>query len=760
MKRPYLPVLLCFLFSALQAQDVTTLAGMAGSSGFMDGTGTSARFNSPHDICVDASGNVFVADRYNHRIRQITPAGVVTTFAGSGAPGSTDGTGTAATFNEPWAVACDTSGNLYIADTKNYKIRMITPSAVVTTIAGTGVFGTTNGPVGTAQFGFPAGIDVSPDGSVIYVSDRMTHVIRKIEAGTVTTLAGTPFIPGSTDGTGAAARFDHPFAIALDTAGNIVVTDQWNNKIRRVSPSGVVTTLAGTGTAGSNNGSGFSATFNAPWAVTVDGQNNIYIGDGNNYTIRMISSGMVSTYAGITGMPGFTNGPVATATFQGVTGLDSYDAQQKLLVADSYNHMIRVITPSSNVTLTVSSDATNNVICLGDTVTVTASPAGLSDYTFYEGTIQLGMNQTGVLSLPGLSAGNHSIHCTARDLLGVTVISDTIVISVVTAPPASISPSGNQAICQGANLTLTASAGSTYVWSSGATIPAIQVSVAGTYTVTVSSAAGCSSQSPPVSVTVNPAPSAPLASGDTVCPGGQAVLVVQAQPGTTYQWFALPVGGNLLANGQTYTTGPLAQTTTFYVEAQSGGCSSAARTPVQVLVRTAPVASFTSSVLTTTGSGFLVGFMNTTQNGGTYAWVFGDPASATNTSSLSDPQHTYSQPGSYSVTLVATGPGGCVDSVLQNITLSRRNDAYIPTAFTPNGDGQNDGFRVRGSNIEAVEMSIYNQWGQLIFHAPVNLWDGTVSGDVVQTGTYIYVIEVTYTNDITEKHKGQVSVIR
>lgn len=164
---------------------------------------------------------------------------IVSTFAGSGSPGANDGTGTAASFNEPWAVACDTLGNIYVADTKNYKDRKITTAGVVTTVAGTGAFGVTNGPVSVAQFGFPTGIAVNKTGTTIIVSDRMTHTIRKIAGGNVTTLAGVVYSQGDVDGPGVTAKFDHPYSIAMDAVGNIIVADEYNNKIRKVTPAGV-----------------------------------------------------------------------------------------------------------------------------------------------------------------------------------------------------------------------------------------------------------------------------------------------------------------------------------------------------------------------------------------------------------------------------------------------------------------------------------------------------------------------------------------
>jgi hypothetical protein len=206
---------------------------------------------------VDGAGNVYVADQDNHTIRKITPAGVVSTLAGSaGVTGSTDGTGAAARFSGTAGVAVDGAGNVYAAEFVNSTVRKITA------------------------------------------------------AGVVTTLAGTAGVTGSADGTGAAARFNTPFGVATDSAGNVYVADTINHTIRKITPAGVVSTLAGTaGVTGSTDGTGAAARFNSPGGVAVDGAGNVYVADGSNHTIRKITSaGVVSTVVGVAGQPGFVPG--------------------------------------------------------------------------------------------------------------------------------------------------------------------------------------------------------------------------------------------------------------------------------------------------------------------------------------------------------------------------------------------------------------------------------------------------------------------
>ena len=266
---------------------VTTLAGST-TPGSADGTGAAAAFHLPVSVAVDAHGNVFVADTFNNEIREIAPGGVVTTFAGSTTPGSSDGAGSAASFNQPEGVAVDTHGNVYVADTGNNEIRMITPAGVVSTLAGTPVAGSADGTGATAAFNHPTGVAVDSSGDLI-VADLGNNEIRRVTpAGVVTTLAGA-LSPGSADGTGAAASFSSPQAVAIDPAGNVYVADGGNNEIRVIAPNGIVTTLAGTTTPGSADGTGAGASFNNPSGVTLDASGNLYVGDFNNNEIRKIT---------------------------------------------------------------------------------------------------------------------------------------------------------------------------------------------------------------------------------------------------------------------------------------------------------------------------------------------------------------------------------------------------------------------------------------------------------------------------------------
>ena len=262
---------------------VSTFAG--NSNGYKDSIGTLAQFSSPTGLAIDSSGNIYVADQGNNRIRMITPAGVVTTLAGS-TWGFADGTGTLAQFKTPQGVAIDSANNVYVADYSNHRIRKITPSGVVTTLAGSGSSGIDNGTGTSAQFSYPRDVIVDQS-NTIYVADYFNHRIRKVTpAGVVTTFAGSS--SGFADGTGTSAQFKNPTGVDIDSAGNLLVADYSNRRIRRITPSGVVSTVAGNGEFGTDDGFGFLAEFGSPVDVAASASGEIYVSDANNYTLRKI----------------------------------------------------------------------------------------------------------------------------------------------------------------------------------------------------------------------------------------------------------------------------------------------------------------------------------------------------------------------------------------------------------------------------------------------------------------------------------------
>jgi sugar lactone lactonase YvrE len=326
------------------ALDVTTFVGLAAGSGTNDATGSAARFNSPGGSAFGPDGNLYVADQQNHTIRKITPQGDVSTFAGTpGVSGTNDGVGSVAMFNAPNDLAFDPGGNMYVADTQNHTIRMITTNAVVSTLAGFPSVSGTNDGVGTnAQFNLPEDLTVDAQTN-IYVSDTFNQVIRKVTPdGTVTTIAGVMRTRGSTNGTGLAAEFDFPEGIVVDPDGNLFVVDNDSSTIREITPAGVVTTFAGSsGTTGSADGVGTNAQFNFPAGMAIDASRNLYVGDAGNVIIRKITPlGSVTTLGGVPNKFGNSDGTGSAASFNGPEGV-AVDAQGNLYVSDTFNNTIR-----------------------------------------------------------------------------------------------------------------------------------------------------------------------------------------------------------------------------------------------------------------------------------------------------------------------------------------------------------------------------------------------------------------------------------
>jgi sugar lactone lactonase YvrE len=318
-------------------------AGNLAGPGTVDGVGAAARFNNPIGLAIDVGGDIYVADTDNNAIRKVTPAGVVTTLAGQpGISGSADGIGPEARFSSPKGIAIDTTGAIYIADTGNVTIRKVMPTGAVTTFAGTaGAPGADDGLGAAARFSDPIGLAVDAGGDV-YVADSNVDTIRKITAtGVVTTLAGTVGIEGSADGIGAAARFFSPTGVAADLEGNLYVADRLNSTIRKVTPVGLVTTLAGqAGVSGVADGIGAAAQFSVPFSTATDAAGNVYVADNSGDSIRKITSaGVVTTVrSGLaSNLGGFND-----------TGL-TVDPLGNLYIADT-SSTIRKITPTGVVT--------------------------------------------------------------------------------------------------------------------------------------------------------------------------------------------------------------------------------------------------------------------------------------------------------------------------------------------------------------------------------------------------------------------------
>lgn len=320
---------------------VATYVG-SGTAGRLDGTGTAAQLNNPTGAAFAPSGELYIADYGNNSIRKVTTSGAVSIFAGlsSGASGSTNGVGTAASFYAPGGIAVDYAGVIYVADQFNSRIRKIALDGTVSTLAGssTGYLDSTTGT--SAKFYWPWGLAVDASGNV-YVADTYNNMIRKITpSGSVSTIAGTTSA-GFANGSGSAARFNYPSGIAIGPDGVLYVADQDNNRIRKVTTSGDVTTLAGSGTKGTVDGLSTAAQFASPHGIAVDVHSNVYVADEYSHSIRKIApDGSVYTLAG--SAEGYQDGSSDVARFSHPLGLAT-SSTGNLYIVERGNNRIRTI---------------------------------------------------------------------------------------------------------------------------------------------------------------------------------------------------------------------------------------------------------------------------------------------------------------------------------------------------------------------------------------------------------------------------------
>ena len=330
---------------------ITTIAG-TGESGFSGdgGPAIQAALDDPFGVAVDSAGNVYIADTDNVRIRKVDSTGTITTIAGTGESGFSGDGGPAveAELRHPRGVAVDSAGNVYIADTDNVRIRKVDSTGTITTIAGTGESGFSGdgGPAIQAALNYPRGVAVDGAGNV-YIADIGNHRIRKVDsAGVISTVAGSGSFVGD-GGPATAARLNRPSGVAVDSAGNVYIADSWNVRIRKVDSTGTITTIAGTGEWGfsGDGGPATAARLNRPYGVAVDSAGNLYIADTENVRIRKVdSAGVISTVAGTGEFGGFggDGGPAIQADLDSPSGV-AVDGAGNLFIADTYNNRIRKV---------------------------------------------------------------------------------------------------------------------------------------------------------------------------------------------------------------------------------------------------------------------------------------------------------------------------------------------------------------------------------------------------------------------------------
>ena len=364
---------------------INTVAGTGTSQGNYNGDGgpaTAANLDFPAAVAVDSSGDVYIADSLNGRIRMVNPSQIISTVAGDGSfdYGGDNGPATQAALDHPFGIAVNRSGDIFIADSYNNRIREVNhTTGQITTIAGDGATAYTgdNGPASDATLNFPVNLALNADGTDLYIADTGNNVIRALDLSTmvITTVAGnSQGIAGYSGDGGPAitAKLDSPYGIALDSSGNLFIADTKNNVVREVTESastasalglsvGDIITVAGNGQAGyaGDNGLPTKAELNSPYGVAVDGSGDIFIADTSNDVIREVSGGVITTYAGTAGTGAYYgDGGLATQAALDVPAGVALDAAGNLYIADAANDVIREVSRQTQFISTVGGNGT------------------------------------------------------------------------------------------------------------------------------------------------------------------------------------------------------------------------------------------------------------------------------------------------------------------------------------------------------------------------------------------------------------------
>ena len=714
---PWLRTLFALLFLlpalALRAQIITTIAGTPTVSGFIGagGPATAAKLGDLYAVAVDKGGNIYTSDDFNHVIWKISTAGIISLYAGTGVQGYTgDGApATAAKLYDPLSLSVDNLGNLYVLDQDGACVRKIDPSGIITTIARNTATGAPptgdGGPLSAATFTNISGF-VPDNAGNFYISDWLGNTIRKVNsAGIISTIAGTgAYGFGGDGGPATAAQFSAPQQVAFDNAGNIYIPDENNGRIRKIDAAGIITTVAGNGGAGfsGDGGPATNATFFGLWQVAFDACNNMYIADAANRCIRKVdNAGIISTYAGIGGVYGYS-GDGGPANQAKITGARgiAFDNSGNMFISDEENFIVRKVTPLPAAQFT--QQPVDNAICAGGNTSFSVTATGPTTFQW----------QTNSPS-------------------GWTDLADGGVYSGTTTNI----------------LTVTAAV-------AGMNATQYRCSILGACGPVASTAALLtvkSSPSPEVSITP---------SEDVICTGTKVTFTANAINGGNqpmYQWQL--DGQNVGTNSATYTNANLKDqdlvtcvltsslTCTSPVNSQNQITMTVNAAPTVITIPDTLIGLGQSVVLQTTVSAPVISYQWTPAAG------LDNPYSAAPTAA---PENTTT----YKV--VVTTDAGCTAS--GEVTLGVAKTLKMPDAFTPNGDGNNDFFRIpRSSPVKLMNFAVYDRWGARVFYTSNSAtgWNGTFGGLQEPPGTYVWVID--YVDAITGKPveaKGTVILIR
>lgn len=715
--------------------DVTTFAG-TGSAGNANGTVAAASFNRPGSVVFDASGNLFVSETANNDIREITPAGIVSTFAGTGASGAVNGPGNTATFDSPYQITFDASGNMYVADGGNMIIRKITPAGVVSTLAGTGTQGSTDGTTLTATFDTPFGVAVDGAGNV-YVADRGNSTIRMISlTGQVTTYAVL-------DGSAAPLNNTGLGYLAIDASGNLYFGD--SNQIKIILPSGLVNVVAGSGAAGSANGTGAAAAFNKPVGIAVDALGNMYIGDAFNNSIRRITPAGVVTIVAGNGGNGAINGVSSTASFNTPFGVAIDNTGNFLYVADWGNNLIRKMAITG---YSIDKSLPTGMVFDPTTGLISGTPAVVSPLTTYTITAY----NTG-----GSSAATVDIEVDQQ---------------TVTFPPIPI-----KTVCD-ADFDPGATSAGTITYTSAnaavATVVAGELHITGPGTSVITASDGASQPTQTLTVTASVTPTIVIspATIDT-CQGSAVTYSAAITNGGTnpvYQWQlnGQNIGSNspTLASSNLNNNDQIACILTSNAVCTTNATAISNIAPFTVDQPAPPTISILSTATGPVCPGTELDFIATAISPGnslSYQWQVNGLNVGANSATFS----SSSLANSDLVTCILTSAGKCLidptalsNTITVNINPASACIIVIPNAFTPNSDGVNDFWDITAlQGYPQCTVNIFNRYGAMVYNSVgyPKAWDGTYGGTALPVGTYYYIIDL---KNGRKKLAGPVTILR